>query len=79
MNQSCFFKKLVLFHMESISVLFKIVQFKAKKKLRSHFVFSKHFSKQNAQCQILKKSFIVMYIQIHAVPIRIIEGFVVVC
>ena len=69
--------------MELISVLFKIVQFfKARKKNQAVILslvlalFKKEKKMLNAN---FKKSFIVKYIQIHAVPIRIIQGFVVVC
>ena len=70
--------------MELISVLFKIVQFFKARKKNQAVILSlvlALFKKEKKKCSMptLKKSFIVMYIQIHAVPIRIIQGFVVVC
>ena len=64
--------------MESISVLFKIVQFKAKK---NQGVILSVVSSFKKKCSVpnLKKKFYSYVYSIHAFPIRIIQGFVVVC
>ena len=64
--------------MESISVLFKIVQFKAKKNQGVILSVVSTFQNKMHSAKFKKNFYSYLYTS-HAFPIRIIQGFFVVC